>query len=297
MSVASLFRLLTLAAIWGGSFLFMRIAANPLGPAALIEARVAFAAITLLIVSLFLKKHLQFATNAKHFFILGFFNSALPFLLFAYSAQVLNASSLAILNSTAPIWAAIIGAVWTKKPPNRSVLLGLFLGIIGVCVLVGWDAANIGENAMLPIIAAITASVSYGVASNYTKNAPRVEAFDNAHGSMWASVIIVLPLLPFFPFRESPTQDILMSVMILGVVCTALAYLLYFRLVSDLGPSSALSVTFLIPIFGIFWGHIFLDEEIGLNTIVGSILVITGTMFVTGFSLRQVFRKRAPHNG
>ncbi|WP_299775710.1 DMT family transporter [uncultured Pseudoteredinibacter sp.] len=296
MPVTSFIRLLTLAAIWGGSFLFMRIAANPLGPAALIEARVGFAAITLLVISFFVKRSLKLGSNARHFFILGFFNSALPFLLFAYSAQVLNASSLSILNSTAPIWAAIIAAVWTKTTLSKSVSLGLFLGIVGVCVLVGWDAVNIGENATLPIVAAILASVSYGIATNYAKHAPTVEAFDNAHGSMWASVIIVLPLLPFFPLREAPTQDILTSVVLLGVVCTGLAYLLYFRLISDLGPSSALSVTFLIPVFGIFWGHIFLDEEIGLNTIIGSILVIAGTMFVTGFIQRLTFWQRAPYH-
>ncbi len=297
MTLASFFRLLTLAAIWGGSFLFMRIAANPLGPAVLIEARVAFAALTLLVLSFYLKKSLKFAVNARHFFILGFFNSALPFLLFAYAAQVLNASTLAILNSTAAIWGAVIGAIWTKTPLQRRVLLGLGLGIIGVSVLVGWDAVIIGKDAFLPIVAAIMAAFSYGIATNYAKNAPQVEAFDNAHGSMWASAVIVLPLLPFFPFRESPNLDILTAVVLLGVVCTGLAYLLYFRLIADLGPSSALSVTFLIPVFGIIWGHLFLDEAIGLNTLVGMILVVSGTMLVTGFFPVQQFRKRVLQRG
>lgn len=290
--MASFLRLITLAAIWGGSFLFMRIASNPLGPAVLIEARVVFAAITLLLVSIYLKKTLSFSSNAKHYFILGCFNTALPFLCFAYAAQTLNASSLSILNSTAPIWGAIIGAIWTKTALTKKVVLGLCIGIVGVSILVGWDAANIGSEAIVPIFAAIMAAFSYGIASNYAKNAPKIDSFSNAHGSMWASVLLVLPFVPFIPMREDPTVDIAIAVILLGVVCTGLAYLLYFRLIADLGASSALSVTFLIPVFGIFWGHVFLGEDIGVNTIVGSVMVVTGTMFVTGFSPKALLKRR-----
>ncbi|ROO72505.1 drug/metabolite transporter (DMT)-like permease [Vibrio crassostreae] len=280
----SFLKLIMLAAIWGGSFLFMRIAANPLGPAVLIEARVLCAAVTLLLVSFYLKRKLSFNAHAKHFFILGLFNTALPFLFFAYAAQTLNASTLAILNSTAPIWAAIIGAIWTKTALESKVLLGLGIGVTGVSVLVGWDAFNIGQEAILPIFAAVMAAFSYGIASNYTKTAPKVEAFNNAHGSMWAAVLIVLPFVFFMPMQEAPNLTITMSVILLGAVCTGLAYLLYFNLINELGAPSALSVTFLIPVFGILWGNLFLDEAIGINTVVGSILVITGTMLVTGMT-------------
>ncbi|CED57842.1 integral membrane protein [Aliivibrio wodanis] len=286
INILSLF---TLAALWGGSFLFVRIAANPLGPAVLIEARVAFAAVTLLVVSFFLKKSLRFMSNIKHFLTLGLFNSALPFLLFAYSAQILNVSTLAILNSTAPIWGAIIGAVWTRTWLTKEVVFGLVLGMIGVSVLVGWEAINVGDEAIIPMIAALMGAFSYGIATNYAKNAPSVEPFNNAHGSMWASVILVLPLVPFIPVRETISSDIMLSVFALGAVCTGLAYLLYFRLINDLGASSALSVTFLIPAFGILWGYLFLGETVGINAIIGTILVVTGTMFVTGF-----YRKLLP---
>ncbi|WP_017631487.1 DMT family transporter [Vibrio sp. ED004] len=268
----------------------MRIAANPLGPAVLIEARVLCAAITLLLVSFYLKRKLSFNAHAKHFFILGLFNTALPFLFFAYAAQTLNASTLAILNSTAPIWAAIIGAIWTKTALESKVLLGLGIGVTGVCVLVGWDAMNIGQEAIIPIFAAVMAAFSYGIASNYTKTAPKVEAFNNAHGSMWAAVLIVLPFVFFIPMREAPDLTITTSVILLGAVCTGLAYLLYFNLINELGAPSALSVTFLIPVFGILWGNLFLDEAIGINTVVGSILVITGTMLVTGLSPAQMIK-------
>lgn len=292
MTAASFFRLLCLAAIWGGSFLFMRVAANTFGPAYLIEFRVGFAAIALLLISIYLKKRLSFTAHTKHFFIIGLFNTAAPFLFFAYAAQTLNASTLSILNSTAPIWGALIGFIWYRSPLTPKALLGMAIGIAGVAVLVGWSAVKIGDEAILPIIASLLAACSYGIATNYTKNAPQIPAFNNAHGSMWAAVIWVLPLLPFLPMRAEPTSIEWSSVVALGVVCTGLAYLLYFRLVSEVGPASALSVTFLIPVFGILWGYLILDEPIGFNTIIGTILVLSGTMLVTGFSPAAMLAKR-----
>ncbi|MGR5171529.1 DMT family transporter [Vibrio owensii] len=292
MTAASFFRLLCLAAIWGGSFLFMRVAANTFGPAYLIEFRVGFAAIALLLISIYLKKKLSFTAHTKHFFIIGLFNTAAPFLFFAYAAQTLNASTLSILNSTAPIWGALIGLIWYRSPLTKKAILGMAIGITGVAVLVGWSAVKIGEEAILPIIASLLAACSYGIATNYTKNAPQIPAFNNAHGSMWAAVIWVLPLLPFLPMRAEPTSIEWSSVVALGVVCTGLAYLLYFRLVSEVGPASALSVTFLIPVFGILWGYLILDEPIGFNTIIGTILVLSGTMLVTGFSPAAMLAKR-----
>ncbi|ELB2907651.1 DMT family transporter [Vibrio alginolyticus] len=292
MTAVSFFRLLCLAAIWGGSFLFMRVAANTFGPAYLIEFRVTFAAVALLLIAVYLKKKLTLTAHTKHFFIIGLFNSAVPFLLFAYAAQTLNASTLAILNSTAPIWGALVGFVWYRSPLTAKSVLGMLIGIGGVAVLVGLDTSTIGEEAMLPIAASLMASFSYGIATNYTKNAPQVPAFDNAHGSMWAAVIWVLPLLPFLPMRAEPSHFEWSSVVTLGVVCTGFAYLLYFRLVSDIGPASALTVTFLVPVFGILWGYLVLDEPVGSNTIIGTILVLSGTMLVTGFSPTPMLAKR-----
>ncbi|CCN81392.1 putative Permease of the drug/metabolite transporter (DMT) superfamily [Vibrio nigripulchritudo SFn27] len=292
MTAASFFRLVCLAAIWGASFLFMRIAAHSFGPAYLIEFRVLFAAISLLLVSLFLRRRLVLFKYPKHFLIIASFNTAMPFMLFAYAAQTLNASTLSILNSTAVIWGAVIAYFWHRTPLSMKGALGLVLGVIGVAVLVGWDAVKIGEGATLPIIAGVMAASCYGIATNYAKNAPKISSFDNAHGSMWGAVILVLPLLPWLPMPQTPTTVEWSSVVVLGVLCTGLAYLLYFRLVDDIGPASTLSVTFLIPFFGILWGNLVLDEPIGFNTMVGTLLVVTGTMLVTGFSPKNVLRRK-----
>ncbi|EKO3490379.1 DMT family transporter [Vibrio fluvialis] len=292
MPVASFLQLLGLAAIWGGSFLFLRIAAHSFGPAYLIEARVGFAALSLLLIGLYLKKSLPFRQHWQHFMILGLFNSALPFLLFAYAAQTLNVSTLSILNSTAPIWGAVIGYVWHKTPLSPKAIAGLLIGVAGVSVIVGLDHSLIGTDAGLPIVAATMAAFCYGIATNYTKNAPAISSFDNSHGSMWAASLWVLPLLPFIPMREAPSGTEVLSVLTLGIICTGLAYLLYFRLVKEIGPSPTLSVTFLIPVFGILWGYLVLGETIGLNTVLGTALVLAGTMMVTNFSPLALLRAR-----
>ena len=287
MSLASLLRLFFLAAIGGASFLFMRMAATSLGPAVLIEFRVGFAALTLFIVALYLKRRLAFTKHKKHFFIIGALNSALPFLLFAYAAQTISASTLSILNSTTPIWGAVVGIIWSKTKPTKSMVLGLLLGLVGVAILVGQNHLILNTQSLIAIVAALSASFCYAIASHYTKNAPKLAPFDNAHGSMWAASFMVLPLVLFMPMREVPTTNVMLGVLALGVVCTALAYILFFKLIEDIGPTSALTVTFLIPLFGIFWGHLILDEQIGPNTLLGALFVIVGTMLVTGFLPRK----------
>ncbi|MES2016756.1 MAG: DMT family transporter [Pseudomonadota bacterium] len=283
MNTANMLRLILLAAIWGSSFLFMRISAPVLGPAVLIEYRVAFAALFLAIVGLFLKKRLDLAANWKHYLILGFFNSAFPFLLFAYAAGTLTASVLSVLNATAPMWGALIGALWSRQAIAGKKVLGLVLGTCGVALLVGFDAVATRPGAGLAIAAALVAAISYSVASAYAKSAKSVDPFANAHGSMWAATILVIPALAFFPAPGTPTIGIMGAALALGVMCTGVAYILYFKLIEDVGTTSALTVTFLNPLFGILWGTLFLGEVVGWYTVAGAAIVITGTALVTGF--------------
>jgi len=283
MSTANLLRLILLAAIWGGSFLFMRIAAPVLGAAVLIEYRVLFAAIFLAVVGVFLKKSLDWKQNWKHYFILGLFNSALPFLMFAFAARTLSASVLAVLNATTPLWGTLIAAVWSRTMVSGKVLFGLGLGTCGVALLVGFDHVSTKPGAGIAIAAVLFASFNYGIASNYAKQAKAVEPFANAHGSMWASALLVLPVVPLFPAPGEPTIGIMSAVIALAVMCSGVAYLIYFRLIQDVGPSSALTVTFLSPLFGILWGVLFLGETVGWYTFAGAAIVIAGTALVTGF--------------
>ncbi len=293
MTAASLVRLLTLSAIWGASFLFMRMGAPVLGPTLLIFCRVLLAAVFLAIVGAAQRKPLDARRHALHYLVLGLFNSAVPFLLFAFAARTLSASLLSILNATAPIWGAVIGAVWTRTAIAPKALLGLALGIAGVALLVGFDPDNLRPGAPLAIAMGLAATFSYGLATHSAKSARKVDPFANAHGSMWAATLLIAPAMPFAAPAAAPSLPIALSVLALGILCSGIAYLLYFRLVADLGAASALTVTFLIPVFGVLWGHLFLGEPIGWNTAVGALVVIVGTALVTGFSLGALFKRTA----
>lgn len=288
MNTANMLRLLALAAIWGGSFLFMRIAAPVLGPAVLIEYRVGLAALFLALVGWILHRRgrgapLALRRHWKHYLILGLFNSALPFLLFAFAARTLSASLLSVLNATAPMWGALVGAAWARQPVAGRTALGMLLGTAGVALLVGFDHAADRPGAALAVAAALVAAFSYSIASQYAKSAPSVAPFANAHGSMWAAAILVLPLVAFFPAPGEPTPGIMAAVLALGVVCSGIAYILYFKLIEEVGTTSALTVTFLNPLFGILWGALFLQEAIGWHTVLGAAIVLLGTALVTGF--------------
>jgi len=293
MDTASLARLLVLAAIWGGSFLFMRVAVPVLGPTQLIGYRVGLAALFLAAVALVQQRRLAVRAHWRHYLILGACNSALPFLLFAFAAQTLSASLLSIVNATAPIWAALIASLRSRALPLPRVAIGLMLGVTGVAVLASFDAVMLQPGAALALAAGLAASLSYGIASTYAKSVRNVDAFANAHGSMWAATLLIAPAFPFFPAHAAPGAGVAAAVVGLGVICSGVAYLLYFRLIADLGAASALTVTFLIPVFGVSWGSAFLGERVGWYTIAGSLIVVVGTALVTGFSPRMLVRERS----
>lgn len=296
MTTASLLRLLLLSAIWGGSFLLIRVGAPALGPVPLMEARVLLAAIFLAAVALLLRRPLAWRAYWRHYLFVGLFNSALPFLLFGYAALTLSAAMLSILNATSPLWGALIAAVWQRAPLGGRTLAGLALGIAGVSLLVGFDRVALLPGAGLAIAASLAAALCYAVASNYTKAAKAVEPFANAHGSMWAASLLIVPALLAFPPSAAPTMGIVAVVAALGVVCSGVAYLLYFRLIDDIGAAPALTVTFLIPLFGTAFGWLFLDEAVGLHTLAGGAVVIAGTALVTGFSPRLLLPRKEVAN-
>ena len=297
MTPVSALRLLLLAALWGGSFPLMRVAVPALGPVWLITLRVALAAVFLWVVARALAQPRLERRHLRHHLILGLINSALPFVLFAVAAQTVTASMLAVLNATAPIWGALIGAGWHGTRLRASQLIGLLMGVVGVAWLVGVQSLQLPEGGLAGLLAALAAPVCYGISATYVRGAPGVPAFGNAHGSMWAATFWLLPLAAFTalppsaaPVAADASRGVVIAgaVLMLGIACSGLAYLLHFRLVADLGPAPALSVTFLIPVFGIFWGALFLGEAVDRHTVIGTAIILCGTALVTGFSWRSL---------
>jgi drug/metabolite transporter (DMT)-like permease len=286
MTIASIIRLVLLGAIWGSSFLFMRIAAPAFGPPTLIGIRLVLAALFLACVALATKQALPVRANWRQYFVIGATNSAAPFLLFAYAALHLPASLLSLFNSLAPLCGAVVAALWLKTPITARVGIGLFLGVAGVGVL-SYEhlaAARIaGEETTLALsfAAALGAPLLYGVAATYIKKTAFAgKPFDNAHGSMWAASILAAPFAATFAPATTPAAPIWGAALALGLLCTGIAYLLQFKLIADLGPTRALTVAFLIPVFGVLWGVWLLGEPVTLHLLAGGALIVLG-MYLT----------------
>jgi drug/metabolite transporter (DMT)-like permease len=294
MAPRHFFQLLLLAAIWGSSFMFMRIAVPALGPNWMLAIRLASATLFLFVVTRFIRQALQPRRYWRHYLILGIFNTALPFYAFSWSAQVLPASMLAIMNSTAPLWGLIVGVIWRGKPITLRAALGLCFGMGGVALLVGLGGAALPAGALIAVPVALTASICYGIASSYAEFAESVPPFANAHGSLWAACLLLLPFMPFAPLPATWPTEALLAALTLGIVCSGVAYLLFYHLISTIGAPGSMTVGYLIPLWGVFWGWLFLDERIGWNTLAGAACVLTGTALVTGFRLRSILGSRRP---
>lgn len=282
MTIASVVRLILLGAIWGSSFLFMRIAAPAFGPPTLIGVRLGLAALFLACVALATRRALPVGSNWRHYLFIGAVNSAAPFLLFAYAALHLPASLLSLFNSLAPLCGAVVAALWLKTPITTRTGIGLILGTGGVGVL-SYErlaAASVtGETTTLALsfAAALGAPLLYGVAATYIKKtAFGGKPFDNAHGSMWAASLLAAPFAVAFAPAAAPAAPIWGAALALGLMCTGIAYLLQFKLITDLGPTRALTVAFLIPVFGVLWGVALLGEPVTAYLLGGGALIILG---------------------
>ncbi len=281
MRRAELVRLLSLAAIWGASFLFMRIIAPVLGPLRTAEIRVSVAGCAMLVCMFVMRKDMEFGRNWKVYLTLGILNSALPFSFFAYAAMTLPAGYSAIVNATSPLWGALVGAVVLKETLTGRKIADLFAGIVGVAFLVRLGPAQFDNQLLLAVLACLAAAFCYGLAGAYAKlKSAGVGAPMLATGSQLGAALAILPLLPLAPMRGELTPHVLLFALLLALLCSAVAYFIYFRLMSDIGPTKTLTVTFLIPMFALLWGGIFLHEEFNLNSLIGCALVGLATWLV-----------------
>ena len=272
--------LIALGAIWGSSFLFMKIAVPAFGPSTMMGGRIGIAAITLSIVAVFIRKSLPRGAQWKPAIVVGLFYTAIPLFMWGYASQSLSASLLSIINATAPLFGAAISLVCLRERTSLRGLAGLALGFTGVAVLVSGEGFRDGEMPVLAIAAAFLASLLYGAVSTYTQTVKSIAPFSNVLGSLWIATVLMIPLMILFPVRETPGIAAWSSVAALGILCTALAYVVYFRLIEQIGAAPTLTVTYLIPLFGVLWGVVFLDEHIGAHHVAGAAMILTGITLV-----------------
>jgi len=287
MPSRSLLRLILLGAIWGGAHALTRYSVPFFGPVWIVELRYGLAGIMLAGVAWMTSRPLRLAGQWRQIVVLGIFNTALPFFLLTYAAKSLPASVLSVLNATAPMFGAIVGVLWLRQRPSLAVCAGLALGIAGVAVLLSEDLAQSHVSSVIPVAAALCTAFLYGFSSNYARlHAARLDHFNIAHGSLWVAFLLTLPAVPGNPPPGPMGAGPIGAVLTLGIVCTGIAYLLYFRLIRDEGPMYALTVAYLIPVFGVLWGVLLLGEPITATLLAGGALVIAGIALATGMGPR-----------
>jgi len=272
-----------LAALWGASFLFMRLGAAEFGAFATAGLRVGMAALVLLPI-LWASGHMgALRDRAGHILFAGLLNSGIPFALFAYAVLSISTGLSSILNATVPLFGALVAWLWLKENPGRSRALGLVIGFVGVALL-SWGKASFKPGGTgWAVVACLVATLCYGIAASYTKRfLMGVPPLATATGSqIGAALGLALPTLWFWP-AQTPGRDAWLAVGALAVLCTAVAYILYFRLIEKAGPAKALTVTFMIPLFALFYGAVFLGETITGWMIGCGLVILCGIALATG---------------
>jgi len=252
MRIRDVVDLLVLAALWGASFIFMRIAAPELGPFVLGFLRAVIAALFLLPFLLVRAGTAELKKHWKKLAMVGILNSAIPFFLLAFATLSLSGGFASIINATAPLWAAVIAWIWLSEKLDGSRTAGLIIGFAGVVVLV-WNKQGINlPGALLAVLAAISAAFFYGLGANF-----------------------------YWP-GDPVSIKAWVAISIMGIASTGIAYVLYFRLIVNVGPAKAITVTYLIPAFAVIWGAMFIDEKLTMNMVIGCAIILTGTALATG---------------
>ena len=285
-----------LGAIWGASFLFMRVAVVEFGAVATAAVRVVIAAAFLAPLLLLRGLGPQLRQHWKRIFVIGLLNSGIPFALFSFALLSITTGLSAVLNATVPLFGAVIAWAWLHDRPTVSRSVGLAIGFFGIALL-AWDKASFKPDAAgyapgWALLACLLACVCYGIAANATKRyLSGLPALVTATGSqLGASLGLALPAIWFWP-ATMPGPTAWLALLALGVICTGVAYILYFRLIEQAGPPRALAVTFLVPVFAVFYGVLFLGESVTGWMLFCAAVIVCGTSLSTGLLKLPGFRR------
>lgn len=285
MRTADVLRLLALAAIWGSSFLFMRIISPAVGAVVGADLRLLIGGLAIVLYLVILGQPMPWRGRTKVFALIGIINSGLPFVLFSLAALWIPASYSAVLNALAPLFGALFLWWCDGEPLTARKIVGIGLGLLGVALM-----SRLGPIALRPaviagILACTLATICYGWAGVLIRRHARdIAPLHSAAGTQLAAGLLIAPIALAQAGMAPPVQlaswPVIGSLLAIGLLCSAVAYMLFFRLMRDLGPARALSVTFLIPLFGILWAALFLGESITPGMLLGAGLVVTGTVLV-----------------
>ena len=283
MSIVQLAALFLLGAIWGASFIFIRIAVEPFGPAFMMFVRVVLTALILVGYARLRGIRLNIRGHWRQFLVLGFLGSALPFTLIAWSELTLTGSMAAIINSVTPLFTALVAAVGLNERLTPFKMTGAVLGIVGVTIAVGGGSMTMDGGFILAILASLGAALSYAFGGVYAKRFFHgMNNLSLSSGQLIAASFILAPISAFDLPTQIPPPLAILAFLALVIVCTAFAYQLYYYLIISAGPTKALTVTLLVPVFGVIWGALLLQEPISSGMLIGLVIVLFSVGLVTG---------------
>ena len=268
-----------LSALWGSAFVFIKVATPAIGAVGLVFLRLVLA--SLLLGALFIRKQ-HFKMIKENIFpiiLIGVTNVALPFYCFSYAALEINASTMAVINGSTPLFAFAFSIFWLNFQFKWFQFLGILIGMSGLMVFVGYESL---EFKLFPMFMAMIGAAMYGLSMNYIYKLNVVDTGVMAAVTMVAATIMIAPFLLLDPIiMENWNLKIAASVIFLGVFCTGLAYLPYFILIKRVGPISTSLVALLVPIFGMLWAYLLLQETITLVMLTGCLLIIGGVVLTS----------------
>ena len=274
-------RLVTLSAIWGSSFIFIRVIAPVLGPVLTVTTRVLIGGAVLVAYCRIIGLDAQVSRHWRQYAVIGVVNSTLPFMLFAFAALHLPASYSVILNSTAPLFTALLAVPLLDERLTRLKLTGLLAGAGGVALVSRAGPVVPDLWFWIAVLACLGATTCYALSSIYMKKqAAGLKPLAIAGWSQIFAALAMAPFVPFAPPNAAVTPLIAFNALMLALLCSSIAYVLYYRLIADIGPTRALTMAFLMPVFGMLWGALFLGEPITLPMIAGCALIIGGATAV-----------------
>jgi drug/metabolite transporter (DMT)-like permease len=279
-------RLVALAAMWGASYLFMRYAVPHLGPALMIELRVLIGGLLITAYVYATGNTVGWREHWPGYLFVGAIGIALPFTIIAQALTVIDASTAAILNALAPLFASVVAAIWIKDPITPAKAAGIALCLVGTAVLVGWTPSPVTARELFAASLSVLATAFYGFSIVFTK--VKLKGASPVGSSAATLLFAALALAPFAFATHAPHDISTIPAMAwlalagLAIISTAFAFLLYYRLIADVGPVKAITVTLLVPIFGVVWGVIFLGEPVTPGRIAGCAVILAGCALILG---------------
>ena len=269
--------------MWGASYLFMRYAVPHLGPVLMIELRVLVAGLLLAAFVYATGNRIDWRSHWRAWLFVGAIGLALPFALIAEALTAIDASTAAILNALSPLWATLFAAIWIRDPITPAKTVGIFLCLAGTAVLVGWTPTPMTHRELLAASMSVAATALYGYTIVFTKL--KLKGASPMATSAATLLFAALAMLPFTPLDKNLHAVPALAwwaLAGLAIVSTTVAFIFYYRLIADVGPVKAITVTLLVPVFGMIWGVIFLGEPVTPGRLAGCAIILFGCALILG---------------